>query len=338
VAARRGKKPLGRAEAWGRFKCAVNSPEPRISVVVPVYNEEPSLALLYEELCTSLASERFELLFVDDRSTDGSLKEMLALRARDPRVRVVCFRRNFGQTAALSAGFEHARGEIVVTMDADLQNDPADIPALVAEIERGYDIAAGWRKVRHDGFFLRRLPSQLANRLIGLTTGTKVHDTGCTLKAFRAQLVKNLPIYAEQHRFLPAMSQRSGARVTELVVNHRPRRFGRSKYGLGRAVRVVLDLLTIKMIAQFSHRPLHYFGLFSLPFAAAGLAILFMGSVNYRTFDLVDRWPEFVIFGFLLFLLLAIYFVMLGLLGELAVTASGMHRRGVLDRIMSDLR
>ena len=309
----------------------------RISVVVPVLDEVESLPTLYREVRDSLEAlgATFELVFVDDHSTDGSLQTMLHLGASDPRVRVVRFRRNFGQTAALSAGFEHARGEVVVTMDGDLQNDPADIPRLLAKMEQGYDIVAGWRRERRDRMTTRRVPSLVANRLVNWMTGTRIHDTGCTLKAFRSVVIKNLPIYAEQHRFLPAMSQTSGARVTELVVNHRPRRFGKSKYGLERAFYVLLDLLTIKMIAQFSHRPLHYFGLFSLPFAGISALFLFASAVDWGKMQFHHEWTRMMGFIVLLFFLLAVYFVMLGLLSELAVTASGMHRRGVLDRIVA---
>jgi glycosyltransferase involved in cell wall biosynthesis len=313
---------------------------PHISVVVPVFNEESSVPLVYREVRESLerANETFELVFVDDHSTDGSLRAMLALRSEDRRVRVVHFRRNFGQTAALAAGFQHARGEIVVTMDGDLQNDPADIPALIAKIREGYDIVTGWRRSRKDAFLVRRLPSIVANRLIAAVTDTPVHDTGCTLKAFRARLVRNLSIYAEQHRFLPAMSRGSGARVAEIVVSHRPRRFGRSKYGLERALRVLFDLFVIKLISQFALRPLHYFGLFSLPFALFSLAILFIGTIDYRTFDLTAEWPQMVFCAFMLFFLNATYFVLLGLLSELVVTASGAHRRVRLDWIVREER
>ncbi len=314
--------------------------EVEISVVVPVLDEEESLPHLYRELSLTLNAlgRPWEIIFVDDCSQDRSREVMLALRAGDRHVRVVCLRRNFGQTAAMLAGFDHSRGEIVITIDGDLQNDPADIPRLVEELERGFDVVAGWRRERHDGFVLRRLPSRLANRLINVVTGTAIHDTGCTLKAFRRQVVQNLPIYAEQHRFLPAMSRTSGARVTELVVNHRPRKFGHSKYGLGRAVRVFLDLFVIKMIGQFAHHPLHYFGLFSLPFALFGVVVLFFGTLEFkeRQFELEATWPQFSLFMFLLFLLLTVYFVLLGLLSELAVTASGMHRRRVLDRIVTE--
>ncbi len=317
-----------------------------LSVVVPVYNEEQSLPVLYEEIRVALdaagdakrAFPRWELVLVDDRSTDRSLEAMLALRARDPRVHIVRFRRNAGQTAALAAGFDRAHGEVVVTLDGDLQNDPADIPRLVAGLEQGYDIVAGWRRRRHDGLLLRRLPSWAANRLIALVTGTRIHDTGCTLKAFRSQVVKNLPIYSEQHRFLPAMSRATGARVLELEVNHRARRFGHSKYGLGRAVRVLLDLFVIKLIAQFSSRPLHYFGLFALPFAAFSLLCLLLGAIDFERLEMAAEWPQVALLSTALFLLLAIHFVLLGLLSELVVTASGMHRRNVLDRILSERR
>jgi len=308
-----------------------------LSIVVPIFNEAPNLRLLHAELATALerVGRPCEIIYVDDRSTDGSLEVLLELRAADARVRVVHFRRNFGQTAALAAGFEQARGHVVVTLDGDLQNDPGDIPALLAEIDLGCDVVAGWRKQRHDGLVLRRIPSWLANRLISLATGTRVHDTGCTLKAFRKDLVERLVIYSEQHRFLPALAMGSGARVRELAVNHRPRRFGKSKYGIGRASRVLLDLLAILMIARFSHRPLHYFGLISLFFTGGAIVFLFMSTVNYHTFELVKKWWQFSLFIFFMLLLLVLYFVLLGLLSELAVTASGMHRRRVLDRLVS---
>ncbi len=314
-------------------------PPLKLSVVVPVFNEVESLPELHAEITRALEPTgwTWEAVYVDDCSTDGSLEALLDLRRADRRVRVVHFRRNFGQTAAMSAGFDHSRGEVVVTLDADLQNDPADIPRLVGEIDAGHDIVAGWRKSRRDGFLLRRLPSVAANRLIGWIMGTDVHDTGCTLKAFRRELVRNLPIYAEQHRFLPAMSTGSGARVTELVVNHRARRYGHSKYGIGRLSRVLLDMLSIKLIAQFSHRPLHYFGLLALIMMGATLAFLCLGVVNYSTWEMIAGWPAFVMFIAALFFFVAIYFVLLGLLSELAITASGMHRHRVLDRILTEL-
>jgi len=304
---------------------------PEISVVVPIFNEEDSLALLYEEVRDALEplARSFELILVDDHSTDSSLRRMLALRERDRRVKVLHFRRNFGQTAAMSAGFDAARGRIVITMDGDLQNDPADIPRMVAKIDEGFDIVAGWRKSRQDGLFLRRVPSQVANRMIAWLTDTPIHDTGCTLKAFRAALVKRLPIYAEQHRFLPAMSRGSGARVTELVVHHRARRFGHSKYGIGRAQRVLLDMFAITLIARFARRPLHYFGLFSLPFGALALAVLGL-EIEWEKVD-VQNLPGWAFMVFLLFMLPSVHFLLLGLLSELIVSAGRVHADGVLQ-------
>lgn len=305
------------------------APRPiRISVVVPVFDEEENLPILHQEIARTLASMgvEWEVLYVDDRSRDRSLAVMLELWRTDRHVRIVRFRARSGQTAAMAAGFDHARGEIVITLDGDLQNDPADIPRLVAELERGYDIVAGWRRSRHDGLVLRKLPSRVANRLIGLVTGVRIHDTGCTLKAFRRELVKNLPIYAEQHRFLPAMSAGGGARVSEIVVNHRPRRFGRSKYGIGRAGRVLLDLLSIQLISSFSHRPLQFFGLLTAPFviATTGYLLTLVFVAEPESFE--TQWGQRALFLFMLLFMLCAYFVMLGLLAELIVKASGLHR------------
>ncbi len=299
-----------------------------LSVVVPVYDEEESLPTLYEEIVRALepCSRSWELVFVNDHSRDHSLKVMLELRARDRRVRIVHFRRNFGQTAAMAAGFDQARGRIVVTLDGDLQNDPADIPRLLERIEQGCDFVAGWRRSRQDGFVLRRLPSIVANRLIGWVTGVPIHDTGCTLKAMRRELLLDMPIYAEQHRFLPALYAGAGARVAELVVNHRPRRFGHSKYGLGRATRVALDLFTIKLISSFSRRPGQYFGLLALPFSLVILGFVLFAVLRADEIGPRGDWGHVGVLVVLLFLSLIVYFVLLGLLAELAVKVSGVHR------------
>ena len=320
----------------------------QLSIVVPIFNEEESLAILHREIGEALEAmgeewSPAEILFVDDCSTDASLHVMISLLRQDPRVRVLKFRRNYGQTAALSAGFDEARGRVVVTLDGDLQNDPADIPSMVLELERGYDVVAGWRKRRHDGFILRRLPSIIANRLIARTTGVSIHDTGCTLKAFRTEVVKSMNIYAEQHRFLPVLSAGSGARVRELVVHHRPRRFGRSKYGIGRAFRVLIDLFVIKYIAQFSHRPIQYFGIISLTTMGFGLlfgvvALLSLGTGDGHGLGLgFNDWEMAVFTVLALVFSCVVYFSLLGLLAELAVKASGMHRRSTLDRILNEL-
>jgi len=322
-----------------------------ISIIVPVFNEAQSLPALYEEIARALGEmgdqgRRAEIIFVDDRSTDGSLECLLALHQRDARVCVVQFRRNYGQTAALAAGFDVAKGRVIVTLDGDLQNDPADIPALVRELERGFDIVAGWRKKRYDGFVLRRLPSLIANRMIAWVTGVPIHDTGCTLKAFRRELVKSMAIYAEQHRFLPVLSAGSGARISELVVNHRPRLYGHSKYGLGRATRVVLDLVAIKFVSQFSQRPIQYFGTLALLTLASGLvfAVVALISLDFgRGHELpgnllsFNDWEMAVVTILCLVFNAFVYFALLGLLGELAVKASGMHRRSTLDRILNEL-
>jgi len=302
--------------------------DPEISVVVPVHNEEENLAILQAEIARSLGAvgRRYEVVYVDDRSSDRSLAVLLELQRQDARVRVVGLRGRSGQTAAMAAGFDHSRGEIVVTLDGDLQNDPADIPLLLEALERGADVAAGWRKDRRDGFVLRRLPSLVANRVIALVSGVPVHDTGCTLKAFRREVVERLPIYAEQHRFLPVLSAGSGATVREVVVHHRPRRFGKSKYGISRAMRVLVDLLAVKMLASFSQRPLSYFALLTAPFAMLLVGLLASAIANADRITHDKSWGNVALLSTLLVLMLCVYFLMLGLLAELAVKASGMHR------------
>lgn len=326
----------------------IDQPEPiRISAVVPVFNEAESLRPLTEELTRALSSMGvpYEILFVDDCSTDGSLRVMLDLRREDRRIRIVRFRRNYGQTAGMAAGFDHARGQLVATLDGDLQNDPADIPAMVERLEEGWDIVAGWRRRREDGFLLRRLPSIIANRLIAAYTGVSIHDTGCTLKVFRAEVVRGVSLYSDHHRFLPVMYAGAGARVTEMQVNHRPRRFGHSKYGLSRATRVLLDLLSIKLIAQFSQRPLHYFGVLALTFGTFASFFVIVGLIGIENAVVgdasalasINRWELPLVSIVILLLMLVVYFTLLGLLGELAVKASGIHRRGTLDRLLNEL-
>jgi glycosyltransferase involved in cell wall biosynthesis len=304
---------------------------PDLSIVIPVFNEEESLATLQAEIVRALEpfGRSFEVVYVDDRSSDGSLGLLLRLQREDRRIRVIGLRARSGQTAAMAAGFDHARGEVVVTLDGDLQNDPADIPKVVLALDSaggGADVVAGWRKDRRDGFLLRRVPSIAANRLIALVSGVSIHDTGCTLKAFRREVVERLPIYAEQHRFLPVLSAGSGARVAEVVVNHRPRRFGKSKYGISRATRVAVDLLVVKMLSSFSQRPLSYFALLTAPFALllAGLLASAVANADRITHD--KSWGNVALLSTMLVLMLCVYFLMLGLLAELAVKASGMHR------------
>ena len=246
-----------------------------LSIVIPLVDEAPNLEQLYRELTETLVEfgRDYELLFIDDGSTDATFELLARFQASDARVRVLRFRRNFGQTAAFSAGFAHARGQTIVTIDGDLQNDPRDIPALVGQLEQGYDIVCGWRRRRHDAWLTRRVPSMIANWIISRSTGVHLHDYGCSLKAFRAEVVKPLKLYGEMHRFIPALASEIGVRVDEMVVNHRPRSRGRSKYGLSRTLRVILDLMTVKFLLSYSTRPLQMFGLVGLLMGGVGLAV-----------------------------------------------------------------
>src|SRR5262245_30160212 len=237
---------------------------PEISIVVPMRNESPNVDDLYRATTEALArfGRRYEIIAIDDGSTDETFSRLAALQAADHRLRVIRFRRNFGQTAAFAAGFERARGRFIVTLDGDLQNDPADIPRMIqlAE-ERNADIVAGWRRKRKDPFINRRLPSMIANRIISFSTGVKLHDYGCSLKVFRAEVVKPMKLYGEMHRFLPAIASEQGVTIVECEVNHYQRKHGNSKYGIGRTIRVILDLLTVKFLLSYSTRPLQFFGL-----------------------------------------------------------------------------
>jgi glycosyltransferase involved in cell wall biosynthesis len=234
-----------------------------LSVIVPVYNEEESLPRLLSELHAALRATgmSYELLLVDDGSSDQSFRLLREVAETDPTLVVIQFRRNFGQTAAIQAGFDHAKGDVIVTMDADLQNDPADVPMMCARLREGFDLVAGWRANRQDKLISRRLPSVMANWLISWTTKVKLHDYGCTLKAMTADLAKELRLYGEMHRFIPAVASWIGADVLEVKVNHRARQFGRSKYGIGRTVRVILDLMTVRFIQDYLARPMQVFGL-----------------------------------------------------------------------------
>ena len=291
-----------------------------LSIVIPVYNEAENLRLLYDELCQVMDTlgRSSEIVFVDDGSRDGSLEILTGLHEADKRVVVVSFRRNFGQTAAMAAGFDHAAGEIVVTMDADLQNDPKDIPALLTKIEQGFDVVTGWRFDRKDAFFSRRLPSVLANRLISKVTGVALHDYGCTLKAFRREVITGINLYGEMHRFIPAIASGMGIDIDEIKVNHRPRKFGVSKYNITRTVRVLLDLFTVKFLLSYATRPLHVFGTFGL--ASGGLgALITLWLVFQRQMYGVSMGSRPMLFFALLLLFMAMQFISLGLMAELQV-------------------
>ncbi len=290
------------------------------SVVVPLYNEEENVALLYEEIRSVLAgmSGQSEIVFVDDGSRDRTMERLEAIQQRDPAVRVVSLRRNFGQTAAMSAGFDHASGAVIVTMDGDLQNDPHDIPRMLARLEEGYDVVTGWRFDRQDSFFSRKLPSRLANQLISWVTGVNLHDYGCTLKAFRREVIDNINLYGEMHRFIPAIASGMGISFTEMKVNHRARRFGTSKYGISRTIRVVLDLITVKFLLSYATRPLHVFGTVGILSSLAGffLGVVLVIQRQIFAIPLADR-PLLLLAILLLFL--GIQFITIGLLAELVV-------------------
>lgn len=291
---------------------------PDLSIVIPVYNEAPNLAELHRELTETLtASGRsYEILFVDDGSTDGSFELAARLQEGDPHLRVIRFRRNFGQTAAFSAGFAYARGRVIVTADGDRQNDPRDIPALVEKLDEGYDIVCGWRRDRKDKWLTRRVPSIVANKLISRATGVELHDYGCSLKAFRSEVVKPLRLYGEMHRFIPAIASEMGVRVAEMVVNHRARTAGTSKYGLSRTVRVVLDLLTVKYLLKYATRPLQIFGLVGLSMVSlGGLTLAYLAYVRLFMHEAIGDRPLLLLGVLLVFT--GVQLLTFGLLAEI---------------------
>jgi len=250
-----------------------------LSIVVPLFNEEEGVTPLYQSICATLESVDYdtEIIFVDDGSRDATFSVAESLAATDARLRVIKFRRNYGQTPAMAAGIDIAQGQIIITMDGDLQNDPADIPGFLSKMAEGYDIVVGWRFDRQDKLLSRKIPSRIANWLIGKVTGVPIKDNGCSLKAFRAEVIKGVPLYSEMHRFIPAMDSIAGTRIAEIKVNHHARQFGESKYGLSRIYKVLLDLLTIKMISTFTARPLRWFAILAIPFLILSFVLLFGG-------------------------------------------------------------
>jgi Glycosyl transferase family 2 len=288
-----------------------------LSIILPAFNEEDSIGPLYQATVAAVAplDLAFEIVLVDDGSKDKTFERCAALAAADPRVRVIKFRRNCGQTAAMAAGIEHASGAILVTMDADLQNDPADIPRLLAKLREGYDLVVGWRHQRQDRLLSRRLPSVIANRLIARVTGVDIKDNGCSLKAYRADLIKRVPLYAEMHRFIPAMSSLAGARIAQIKVNHRSRQYGRSNYGLSRVFKVLADLIAIKTLLLFAARPLFCFvGSAAVAGALSLLCALF--AVYHAT---TSAGASIVVFMSVSIMLgaLSLFLVLIGLIGFL---------------------
>ncbi|MCK4292854.1 MAG: glycosyltransferase [Planctomycetes bacterium] len=305
---------------------------PQVTVVTPLLDERDNIRPLYEQITKTLTGRgeavdgnkpvfggyNYEIIFVDDGSTDGSFNILAAIQKADAKVRVIRFRKNFGQTAALSAGFAHARGGIVIAIDADLQNDPADIPKMIEKLSEGYDVVSGWRKKRHDHFVTRLIPSKIANWLISRITGVKLHDYGCTLKAYRKEVLDKTKLYGEMHRFLPALASWSGAKITEMVVNHRPRTAGAAKYGLARTWKVLLDLMTIKFLGSYSTKPIYIFGGLGLASAlgaiVCGLAVLYQKIAHDFP---MNRNPLLVLTAILI--TTTIQFILMGLLAELLV-------------------
>ncbi len=291
---------------------------PDLSIVIPVYNEEDNLEDLTAEITAAMQgyTESYETVLVDDGSTDRSFEILKRLAQGNSKIRVIRFGINYGQTAAISAGFNHARGRVLVTMDADLQNDPTDIPILIEKMQEGWDVVSGWRKNRFDTFLTRRLPSMMANRLISYITGLKLNDYGCTLKAYRSEVAKQIELYGEMHRFIPALARWAGASVTELVVKHHPRKKGISKYGISRTLRVLLDLFVVKFLMTYSTQPIQIFG-------GLGLLMFFVSAITLaivlilRIFADVDMSGNPLLYASFTGFTLSIVLVLMGLIAEM---------------------
>ena len=291
-----------------------------LSIVIPLYNEEENVEQLYTQLKAALEGigREYEIIIVDDGSTDGSFDILKRLHEGDERLKVIRFRRNFGQTAAFAAGFDRSQGEVVITLDADLQNDPADIPLLLDKIEEGYDVVSGWRLHRQDPFLTRRLPSMIANWLISQVTGVHLHDYGCSLKAYRREVVKNVQLYGELHRFIPAIANWMGVSVAEVPVRHYSRRFGKSKYGLSRTARVMLDLLTVRFLLSYSTRPIHIFGGLGLISFVGGIGLGgYLSFVKFALGQKIGDRPLLLLA--ILLMVMGVQLISMGLLGELVV-------------------
>jgi glycosyltransferase involved in cell wall biosynthesis len=294
--------------------------KPYLSIILPVYNEEENVPLQYQAIIAAVEPLKisFEIIFVDDGSSDGSFEILKKLAQGDHRLKLVKFRRNFGQTAAMAAGIDHAKGEILIFMDSDLQNDPGDIGRLLQKIEEGYDVVSGWRKQRKDNVLIRTIPSRIANRLISRVSGVKLHDLGCSLKAYRGEVIREVKLYGEMHRFIPIHASWVGARITEIAVNHNPRKYGQSKYGIKRTFKVLLDLITIKFMGSFATKPIYIFGgtgffLFAMSLIS-GVAVVLMKIFLHMS---MVRNPLLQLT--VLLIILSVLFVMLGILAEISI-------------------
>lgn len=290
-----------------------------LSLVIPVYNEEENLPLLMDEICNALEplQKDWEVIFVDDGSRDGSLHVLESLVAKNPEhARAVVLRRNFGQTAAIEAGIDHSRGDTIILLDADLQNDPQDIPMLLTKLDEGYDLVSGWRKDRKDNRLTRTIPSNMANSLISWVTGVHLHDYGCTLKAYRREALEGFRLYGEMHRFIPVFAHSVGARITELPVRHHPRKFGKAKYGLERTIKVVLDLFTVKFLLDYSHKPMRLFGGTGM-LLILGSGILLLSLFIRKLFEGISILPSPLFSLSVMFFILGFQSILMGLIAEL---------------------
>lgn len=291
-----------------------------VSVVIPLLNEEENIPILYDELIEALQKTGllYELVFVDDGSSDSSLEILEQLQKKDSSISVISLRKNFGQTAAMTAGFDQAGGEVIVAMDADLQNDPADIHLLLEKINEGADMVTGWRYNRQDPFLSRKLPSKIANWIISFATGVHLHDYGCTLKAFRRDVIKNIKLYGEMHRFIPAIASAMGVSIAEVKVNHRARRFGTSKYGISRTLRVILDLITVKFLLDYATRPIHVFGTIGFISGSVGAAMAVIMTIQRQFYGLSLSDRPLLLLAILL-IFVGVQFVTIGLVAEMLV-------------------
>lgn len=291
-----------------------------LSIVIPVYNEENTIKLLCHQVKNVLdrLEESSEIIVIDDGSTDNTYNILKEIKEDIKELRIIRLRTNFGQTAALSAGFDNAQGEVIITIDADLQNDPNDIPKLLEKMKEGYDVVSGWRKKRQDPWLTRKIPSYIANRIISWITGVNLHDYGCTLKAYRKEVIKDIELYGQMHRFIPALAKWVGGRIGEVGVTHHPRRYGKSKYGIGRTVRVILDLITVKFLLSYSSSPIQIFGLIGL--VSGGIGSVWTGYlVVQRLFFEVPLGGRPALLLAVMLMFLGVQFISIGLLGELLI-------------------
>ena len=289
-----------------------------LSVVIPIYNEEENIDLLYKSLGAVLSklNSSYEVILIDDGSTDSTYEKLKEINKKNKNVKIIKFRKNFGQTPATRAGFDYCKGNIIITLDADLQNDPNDIPKILKKMEEGYDIVSGWRKNRKDKIISRKIPSRAANKLISLLFGVRLHDYGCTLKAYKKEVIQNIELYGEMHRYIPALASWMGIKVAEVPVKHHSRKFGRAKYGISRTVRVVVDIITIKFLLTYSKKPMQIFGLLGIFTSIVGSGLTLYLIIGRVFFDqsLADR-PLFILSIFMIFI--GIQLITMGLLGEI---------------------